>query len=228
MYFFDIEDYLGPTRDQFNADVKANSGGRGNVYCGRGVYGADWYDLTQTATETFNAFSKYVNDWFSASTITIGNSTNTLARNIYYNDYIPNYFEYQINRIKYFNQGNTGLSKKYWESACIDGTVQQNGYNPCSYATYNDYWGSLVKDGSLIGTYGNNVTYSGATNYLIQSASSITNTYVSVPYTIVHPQFNDWNDSYYYNYNNSLRKVMGSLKRLMKAIDNDTFEEFSS
>jgi len=159
MYFFDLEDYATTNSAMIQADLKGNNGGGGINHCGRPLFSSAWEDLAGTAKETFNAFAKYVHDWFSASTITIGNSTNTLARNIYYNDYIPNLVEFQINRIKYINQGNSNYSKKRWLSACVDGTTAI-GFADCSYATYDDYWASIVTDGSLMAISFINYKYS--------------------------------------------------------------------
>jgi hypothetical protein len=214
MYFFDLEDYAGTNREMFYADWKANSGGGGINHCGRPLFHTEFNDACGTARQTSEAFYVAVHTWFTASTVSIGNSTNTLARNIYYNEYIPNIVESQINTIKYFNQAI--FTKKRWDSAWVDGVSLGGGLS----TSYTDAWAYYVSTPSIYPS-------TGATTYSIYSANSTTNIGGTVSYTIVHPQFNDWNDSYYYNHNNSLRKVMGSLKRLMKAIDNDDFEEFT-
>jgi hypothetical protein len=221
MYFFDLEDYSTTNRSCFDADLKGGFGGGGIMHCGRTLYGSDFADTVATARETRFAFFKSVHDWFSASTISIGNSTNTLARDIYYNEYIPNIVEFQINTLKYQNHANTNNSKKKWISIC-QGKVAGVGTG-CGTSTYEQLYAPNKATTPVDYNYWG--PYSGATQYYIYSANSTTNIAGSVLYTIVHPQFYDWNDSYYYNHNNSLRKVMGSVKRLMQAIDNDTFED---
>jgi len=220
MYFFDIEDYAGATRECFNADVKGGYGGGGINYCGRGMYGSDFADLLSTARETRNAHMFAVHQWFTATTVNIGNSTNTLARDIYYKQLLPNWLQYNIDWRKYVNQAY--FTEKKWRSKCIDNKLA--GGFTCT--SYKDAWSSYATSGSLY-TYEEGGPYTGATTYSCFSANPSTNIGTSVNFTIVHPQYNDWNDSYYYNQNNSLRKYMGSLKALMKAIDNDTFEEYT-
>ena len=227
MYFFDLEDYRTSTSAGYDADRKGGGGGHGIVSCSRPYqHAGDYGDGLTTAKETADAFSFYVHRWFTASTINIGNSTNTLARDIYYNEFIPNFVEYQINFRKYANQSY--YTRKHWSAVYVDDINNGQGPNPSTFIPYEEAWTNLVTDGSSV-TYGSvsSVPYSGATNYLIISGSPITDTLTWVPITIIHPQFNDWNDSYYNNHNNSLRKVMGSLKALMKAIDNDDFEDFT-
>lgn len=227
MYFFDLEDYRTSASAGYDADRKGGGGGHGIVSCSRPYqHAGDYRDALGTANNTAEAFIKWVHDWFSASTISIGNSTNTLARNIYYNEFIPNFVEYQINFIKYANQ--SCYTRKHWSAVYVDDINNGQGPNPSTYIPYEEAWSNLVTDGSTV-TYGSfsSVPYSGATNYLIISGSPITDTLTWVPITIIHPQFNDWNDSYYNNHNNSIRKVMGCLKALMKAIDNDDFEDFT-
>ena len=220
MYFFDIEDYATTTRAMFDADVKAGKGGGGNNYCGRPIYTSDVSSLIQTAHETRNAHTYSVHKWFTATTVNIGNSTNTLARDIYYNHLLPNWLQYTIDWRKYVNQ--SVFTEKEWKSYCIDNKIAHT----FTCTSYKDAWSSIAKDGSLISVLGPEVVpFTGATVYSCYSANPTTNNIVTVNFTIVHPQYNDWNDSYYYNQNNSLRKYMGSLKALMKAIDNDTFEE---
>jgi hypothetical protein len=218
MYFFDIEDYAGTTREMFNADLKVGKGGGGINYCGRPIYHSDWNDAVTTGRETARAHQVAVHNWFTATTINIGNSTNTLAREIYYNHVQPNWVQYRIDWIKYINQA--WPSKKYWDSKCIDNKLATSA--GC-LASYENFWAYYVNIDLSVSVHPN----TGATTYTIFSANSTTNTMVSNNVTIVHPQFNDWNDSYYYNQNNSLRKYMGSLKALMKAIDNDDFEEIT-
>ncbi len=215
MYFFDLEDYAGTNREMMNADIKGNKGGGGIVHCGRALYHSDWNDACGTAGQTSQAFIVAVHAWFTASTVNIGNSTNTLARDIYYKEFIPNYVESTINTIKYKN--NAVYTQKHWDSAFIDNTVIQPSW---AGGSYTNAWTYIASTSHIT------IPQTGATTYGIYSANSTTNSLILTNVTIVHPQFNDWNDSYYYNHNNSLRKVMGSLKRLMKAIDNDSFEEF--
>jgi|LakMenE01Jun11ns_1017448.scaffolds.fasta_scaffold9959618_8 hypothetical protein len=220
MYFFDIEDYAGTTINQFNADLKGGSGGGGINYCGRPQHFTAYGDMASTANATADAHINYVHRWFTATTVNIGNSTNTLARNIYYNQLLPNWLQYRIDWVKYANQ--SCFTEKVWESRCVDNKTEGN----FTCTSYKDAWSSYATDGSLI-TSQSESPYTGATTYSCFSANPSTNINTSVNFTIVHPQYNDWNDSYYYNQNNSLRKYMGSLKALMKAIDNDTFEEYT-
>ena len=212
MYFFDIEDYATTTRASFDADVNAGKGGQGINYCGRPLHFQAADDMQGTANATAYAHQISVVDWFVATTVDIGNSTNTLAREIFYNELQPNWLQYRIDWIKYANQSM--FTEKVWESRCIDNKIEGNF--PCT--SYLDAYKQKVIDGIIL---------TGTTVYPFYSANPITNTSVSGSFTIVHPEFNDWNDSYYYNQNNSLRNYMGSLKRLMKAIDNDDFEEFT-
>ena len=212
MYFFDLEDYAGTTREGFNADSKSGKGGNGINYCGRPLHFQAVDDMRGTANATADAHQLYVYRWFTATTVNIGNSTNTLAREIFYNELQPNWLQYRIDWAKYTNQSM--FTEKVWESKCVDNKI--NGVFPCT--SYLDAYKEYVLYG-IIST--------GTTVYPIYSADPITNIGVLGSFTIVHPEFNDWNDSYYYNQNNSLRKYMGSLKALMKAIDDDDFGEFN-
>lgn len=212
MYFFDTEDYATTTRASFDADVNAGKGGQGINYCGRPLHFQAADDMQGTANATAEAHQKAVVEWFTATTVNIGNSTNTLAREIFYNELQPNWLQYRIDWTKYANQSM--FTEKVWESKCIDNKIE--GVFTCT--SYLDAYKQYVLDGIIL---------TGTTVYPIYSADPITNTSVLGSFTIVHPEFNDWNDSYYYNQNNSLRNYMGSLKRLMKAIDNDDFEEFT-
>ena len=212
MYFFDLEDYAGTTREGFNADSKAGKGGNGINYCGRPLHFQAVDDMQDTANATADAHQLYVYRWFTATTVNIGNSTNTLAREIFYNELQPNWLQYRIDWTKYANQSM--FTEKVWESRCIDNKTE--GTFPCT--SYLDAYKQKVIDGIIL---------TGTTVYPIYSADPITNISVLGSFTIVHPEFNDWNDSYYYNQNNSLRKYMGSLKALMKAIDDDDFGEFN-
>lgn len=212
MYFFDLEDYAGTTREGFNADVKSGKGGNGINYCGRPLHFQAVIDMRTTANATADAHQLYVYRWFSATTINIGNSTNTLAREIFYNELQPNWLQYRIDWTKYANQSM--FTEKVWESRCIDNKTDAT----FTCTSYLDAYKYYVNTNSIS---------TGTTVYPIYSADPITNIGVLGSFTIVHPEFNDWNDSYYYNQNNSLRNYMGSLKRLMKAIDNDDFGEFN-
>ncbi len=202
MYFFDIEDYATTTRAAFDADAKAGKGGGGINYCGRGMYGSSFEDLVTTAGATRVAHIFAVHQWFTATTVNIGNSTNTLARDIYYNQLLPNWLQYNIDWRKYVNQ--VSFTEKKWRSACIDNKVNI-GFTCTSY---KDAWSSYAKSGSLndpSSYYSSaNVPYTGSTTYSSFSADPSTNSGTTVNFTIVHPQYNDWNDSYYYNQNNSL------------------------
>ena len=212
MYFFDLQDYAGTTREGFNADLKADKGGNGINYCGRPLHFQAVEDMQYTANATADAHQLDVFRWFTATTVNIGNSTNTLAREIFYNELQPNWLQYRIDWTKYTNQSM--FTEKVWESRCVDNKTDASF--PCT--SYLDAYKYYVNINSIS---------TGTTVYPIYSADPITNISVLGSFTIVHPEFNDWNDSYYYNQNNSLRNYMGSLKRLMKAIDNDDFGEFN-
>lgn len=226
MYFFDIWDYATATIGCFDADLKVDKGGGGINHCGRGMYSSSFQDMVATGVATRDAHMFHVYNWFTATTVNIGNSTNTLARNIYYNQLLPNWLQYNIDWRKYVNQ--VSFTEKIWRSKCIDNKLALS----FTCTSYKDAWSSFAKPGSLLGSsttyYGSaEVPFTGATTYSSFSADPSTNIKTTVNFTIVHPQYNDWNDSYYYNQNNSLRKYIGSLKALMKAIDNDTFEEYT-
>ncbi len=208
MYFFDMEDYMTTCREKLNADNKAGGGGGGIIGCQRGVLMSDYEDLLTTGRATRDAFTLAINDWYTASTICLSGSCNPTLYNIYYDDYANNLRQYLIDSIIYFNNLKVGLIPRYYEYFILLGSPYAGTYEEYLQAQYND-----------------NKFYTGTTSINIYVPDPTTSGFSAETVTIDYGN-TLFNETTYYNYNNSIRNLMGSVKRLFKAIDNDNFEIF--
>ena len=216
MYFFDLEDYATTFRAVDNAAAKDAAINGANAFVDGGLYGctrnslvSDWGDYWAVARETRNAFFTAVCDYYSASTICSTSSIcNSEAHNIFYNEFIPNF-------IKSFSATSVYHNSTQRPYRGYERVIRPATYNPTPFVgTYTDYVNVYIGTGEIFsGTVVGSITVPASTGGFSSHTLSIN--YGNGQLT----------DNIYYTHDTCLRNVMGSLKRLCKALDDDDFED---
>lgn len=217
MYFFDLADYIGTTREAYSTwSGTTILAGYIGLSGWRGFVGGDFEDFMGTARETHNAFIKAMNQYFLsrvAMSSDVAHPGDSPISQLYYNDFQ----DARINLMKYTAPYHNAYnaSKRVYDTRIIVGS---------STGTYDEWLNQAINGPySYINT---GTTTESTLRYVLDPITNKPDT-ITETYTVTYGSFEDIKtiDNYYNEFKIALEDIIRVLKTAMVIADGDTFDD---